>query len=170
VAAYIVARVNRPVERLLSHIGNAARNESPDIIPVTSNDELGRLAKAFNIMSARVRRRTLELERSRKQYRLLFEQVPCFISVIDKDFRIVRQNQRMREYFRGSVGMHCYEVYKRRKEKCELCLVEETFRDGRGYQREECGISVSGQEANYVSYTIPIFDDRGEVLYAMPSP
>jgi histidine kinase len=167
IAVYISVRVSRPVARLLEKTRALARDESTDRIAVNAQDELGQLAQAFNMMSARIQRRTRELLRSRQEYRILFEQVPCFISVIDRNFRIVRQNTRMREYFRGTVGMRCYEVYKRRFSKCDTCLVEETFRDGKGYQREECGISVSGTEANYVSYTIPIRDDKGDVLYAM---
>ncbi len=167
IAVYISARVHRPVARLLSRIRSLARDESTDRIPVTSQDEFGQLADAFNMMSARVQRRTRELERSREQYKTLFQQVPCFISVIDRNFRIVRQNTRMREYFRGTVGMRCYEVYKKRTEKCDQCLVEQTFLEGKGYHGEECGISVSGEEANYLSYTVPIHDDKGVPVYAM---
>jgi histidine kinase len=167
ISFYIRVRVNRPVVRLVDWIKGMAADESAKRIAVTSNDELGELAKAFNMMSARIQRRTRELERSRRQYRILFEQVPCFISVIDQNFRIVRQNSRMREYFRGTVGMRCYEVYKRRSEKCDVCVAAQTLSDGNTYHREECGLTVSGEETNYVSYTLPVHDDKGETTYAM---
>ena len=63
--------------------------------------------------------------------------------------------------------MRCYAVFKNGSEKCSPCLIEETFRDGRSYRREECGLTRAGEEANYLSYTIPIRNDRGEVIYAM---
>lgn len=164
---YITVRVNRPVKRLMSWIQNLALDSSSERIPVTSRDELGQLAKAFGLMSARIRRRTSELERSRQEFRNLFEQVPCFISVIDHDFKIVRQNTRMREYFRGTTGMHCYEVYKKRDKKCDVCVAELTLLDGKSYERQECGITISGEEANYVTHTVPVHNDKGDVLYAM---
>ncbi len=167
IATYITLRVNRPVGRLMSWIRNLDRQEGSAQIPITSKDELGQLARAFNLMSARIHRRTNELERSRHEYRILFEQVPCLISVIDRNFKIVRQNSKMREYFHGSTGMHCYEVYKRQGHKCEECVVDRTFSDGKGYERQECGLTVSGEEANYISYTIPVHDQKGDVLYAM---
>lgn len=167
IATYITLRVNRPVGRLMAWIRNLDRDVTTGQVPITSKDELGQLAKAFNIMSARIRRRTSELQRSRQEYRILFEQVPCLISVIDRNFKIVRQNSKMREYFRGTTGMQCYEVYKRRQHKCDVCVVDRTFADGKGYQRQECGLTLSGEEANYISYTIPVHDQKGGVVYAM---
>lgn len=165
--AYMILRVNKPVNSLLTWISAMMVGKPAGKSPLTSKDELGELAKAFTILSARMQRRTNELERSREQYRTLFEQVPCFISVIDRNFKIVRQNTKMREFFKGTVGMHCYEVYKKQPEKCDMCAVEDTFLDGRSYMREECGLTVSGEEANYLSYTVPVRDEKGMVPYAM---
>ncbi|MGD9818861.1 MAG: nitrogen regulation protein NR(II), partial [Desulfomonilaceae bacterium] len=39
--------------------------------------------------------------------------------------------------------------------------------DGATSQKQHCGLTVSGEEANYVSYTTPIFDQNGKVIYAM---
>jgi len=164
---YITVKVNRPVTRLIGWIKGLALGEPTGEMPVTSNDELGALASAFNMMNARIQRRTLELEKNREEYRTLFEQVPCLISVIDRNFKILRQNAKMREYFKGSVGMHCYEVYKRQPHKCEECVVERTFQDGMAYRRQECGITPSGEEAHYLSYTLPVLNRKGEVTYAM---
>ncbi|MEJ2717288.1 MAG: PAS domain-containing protein [Deltaproteobacteria bacterium] len=165
--AYILLRVDKPVNKLLAWINAMMVGKPAGKSPVNSRDELGQLAKAFSILSARMQRRTQELERSREQYRTLFEHVPCFISVIDRDFKIVRQNTKMREFFRGTIGMHCYEVYKKQPEKCDICSVADTFLNGKGYTREECGLTVSGEEANYLSYTVPVRDEKGEVICAM---
>ncbi len=164
---FVVLRVNRPVGRLLEAVRKVALGAKDENVPVTGRDELGELGRAFNLMSAKVARRTTELERSREEYRTLFEQVPCFISVIAPDFTIVRQNSKMREYFKGTVGMKCHEVYKKQHEKCIECPIERTFRTGQRYEREECGLTMAGEQANYLSYTVPIRNDNGEVVYAM---
>ncbi len=167
IGLYITLRVHRPVVKLLDWIKDTERGDRPRRIPVWSKDEIGQLAQAFNSMAARIERRTTELERSRTEYKTLFEQVPCFISVVNREFRIVRQNAAMRASFKGTVGMPCYKVYKQRSSKCEDCIVEQTFTTGRHYMKEQCGITVSGKEANYVSYTAPVRDEKGRTVYAM---
>ncbi|MEW6111251.1 MAG: PAS domain S-box protein [Thermodesulfobacteriota bacterium] len=167
IGLYIVVRVHKPVSRLRDATKKIAAGDFTYKVPVESKDQLGELAKSFNMMRDQIRRRTQELVRSRWEYKNLFEQVPCFICVIDKNFEIVRQNSYMRDLFRGSVGMHCYEVFKKRPSKCEDCHVDITLEEGKTCGREHCGLKVTGEEANYLSYTTPIVDDKGQVLYAM---
>ncbi|MHB8202560.1 MAG: HAMP domain-containing protein, partial [Desulfomonilaceae bacterium] len=127
IGLYIVFRVHRPVSRLQVAMQKVAVGDFSYRTPVESKDQLGQLAAAFNLMRDQIRRRTQELMRSRLEYKNLFEQVPCFISVIDKDFKIVRQNSHMTGLFKGSVGMRCYEVFKKKHERCEDCHAIRTF-------------------------------------------
>ena len=165
---YVTFRVYRPVKRLRDTAMKIALGDFSHKAVLDGNDEISECGLAFNIMGDQVRRRTQELGRSREDYKSLFEQVPCFICVINTDFEIVRQNSYMREQFKGSVGMRCYEVFKKRSAKCEDCHMDVTFQEGKtsGPERH-CGLTVSGEEANYVSYTTPIVDDKGQILYAM---
>lgn len=167
ISLYIVFRVNRPLTRLQEATAKIATGDFSHKVPVNSTDQLGELARSFNIMRSQIGRRTQELVRSRWEYKNLFEQVPCFICVINKDYEIVRQNSHMRDLFSGTTGMHCYEVFKKRSTKCEDCHVDSTLRDGKISGREHCGLKVTGEEANYISYTTPIVDDKGNTLYAM---
>jgi histidine kinase len=167
IGIYITYRVNRPVSRLRDASMNIALGDFGHKLAVESQDQIGECAWAFNLMRDQMRRRTQELTRSREQYKTLFEQVPCFICVINKEFKIVRQNSYMRELFRGSTGMRCHEVFKKRAEKCEDCHVESTFQEAKTSRKEHCGLKVTGEEANYLSYTTPVLDEKGEVLYAM---
>jgi histidine kinase len=167
IGLYVTFRVHRPVTQLRNAAMKIALGDFSEKLVAKSKDQIGQCAWAFNLMRDQIRRRTRELTRSREEYKGLFEQVPCFICVIDKDFEIVRQNSYMRELFRGSTGMKCYEVFKKRTTKCEDCHVDVTFQEAKASGKEHCGLKVTGEEANYVSYTTPIVDDKGQVLYAM---
>ena len=167
IALYLTFRVHRPVKRLRDTAMKIALGDFSHKVVLDGHDEISECGWAFNIMRAQVQRRTQELIRSRENYKGLFEQVPCFICVINRDFEIVRQNSYMRKLFQGSTGMPCYEVFKKRVTKCEDCHVDITFKEGKTSGREHCGLTVSGEEANYVSYTTPIVDEEGQVLYAM---
>jgi len=167
IGLYLTFRVHRPVTHLRDAAMQLALGDYSHKLEINRGDQVGECGWAFNMMRDQVRRRTQELSRSREEFKSLFEQVPCFICVINKDFEIVRQNSYMRELFRGCTGMRCYEVFKKRSTKCEDCHVDATFRDGKASGKEHCGLKVSGEEANYLSYTTPIVGDKGQVLYAM---
>jgi histidine kinase len=167
IGVYVALRVHRPLARLRSAAMSIALGDYNYKLGIDSRDEIGECAWAFRVMRNQIRRRTNELMHSREEFRTLFEQVPCFICVVNKDFEIVRQNSYMRKHFRGSTGMPCYQVFKKQKHKCDDCHVDIAFKEAKASGREHCGLTVSGEEANYVSYTTPIFDKDGNVVYAM---
>ena len=66
-------------------------------------------------------------KRLQKEYQTLFEKVPCYVAVINRDLRVVRANERFRETFGEPMGEHCYHLFKRKHEPCPECPVERTF-------------------------------------------
>ena len=167
IGVYLAFRVHRPVNRLRNAIKKVATGDFTYKVPEDSKDEIGQCAQGFNIMRDQIRRRTQELMRSRWEYKNLFEQVPCFICVINKNFEIVQQNSLMMDMFKGGIGVHCYEVFKKTVTKCANCHVEATLASAATSWREHCGLNVAGEEVNYISYTSPVLDEKGQVLYAM---
>ena len=71
-----------------------------------------------------------ETKRLKREYRVLFEGVPCYVAVLNKDYRVVRANRRIRETFGKTTGQYCHQVFKDRSSRCRDCPVEKTFRDG----------------------------------------
>ena len=102
-----------------------------------------------------------ETRQWQRQYDLFFERVPCYVSVIDRDFRIVRANEKFRETFGEVHGRHCYEVYKRRSGPCRDCPAARTFRDGREHTATEIGIQKDGRLMHYVVTTTPLSRTKG---------
>lgn len=100
---------------------------------------------------------------SQEKYRLLFEEVPCFISMQDRDLRIVEANRFHREAFGTSYGGKCYEVYKRRSTECQPCIVRQTFEDGETRTHEEVVTSRHGERMNVVVTTAPVRNADGDI-------
>jgi histidine kinase len=94
-----------------------------------------------------------ETRRWQREYNLFFERVPCYVSVIDRNYRIVRANEKFREGFGEAGGRFCYEVYKRRKRPCPRCPAALTFEDGADHVSEQVGIHKDGTPAYYVVTT-----------------
>ncbi|WP_457552337.1 ATP-binding protein [Desulfobacula sp.] len=72
----------------------------------------------------------IQLKRTAEEYKLLFEQVPCYVVVIDKEFKIVRANKLASDMIKNLKGEYCYSALKGRKEKCIECTARRTFEDG----------------------------------------
>ena len=90
---------------------------------------------------------------------LLFDEMPGFVSVQDRERRIVRTNRRFRERFGDGLGRRCWEVCKQRIEDCESCPVVRTFETGEGQQAEERVTTLDGGEIPIILYTQPIRND-----------
>lgn len=97
----------------------------------------------------------------------LFELVPCMITVQDRDYRLLKYNQEFIDRFDPKPGDYCYHAYKGRDDRCSICPVESTFKDGRSHWSEEAGINKDGSKTHWVVRTAPIKNDRGEVVAAM---
>jgi len=100
-------------------------------------------------------------------YRQYFEAMPCYLTVQDRDLRVITANSRFREAFGDYEGRYCYQVYKHRSEKCEVCPVEKTFQDGRSHSSEERVKALDGREVSVIVYTEPIRDAGGNITAVM---
>lgn len=99
-----------------------------------------------------------------KQY---FEEMPCYISVQDKDLRIMETNRRFKEDFGEGIGEYCYKVYKHREEKCPFCPVVRTFENGQSITQEEVVTSLRDEQMNVLVTTAPIRDADGLIISVM---
>jgi PAS domain S-box-containing protein len=94
-----------------------------------------------------------ETRQWQREYDLFFERVPCYVSVIDRNLRIVRANEKFREAFGEAKGRYCYEAYKRRKKPCSHCPAALTFQDGAEHVSSQVGVHQDGTPAYYVVTT-----------------
>jgi len=101
-----------------------------------------------------------EREQSQQHYNLLFERVPCYITIIDRNYRIARANEKFRETFGEVRGKFCYEVYKRRTTPCDNCPAALTFEDGLEHSSTQVGVTRTGAPSHYRVNTSPL--SRGE--------
>jgi PAS domain S-box-containing protein len=102
-----------------------------------------------------------------REYNLLFERVPCFITVIDSQYKILRANERFRQTFGESTGKSCFQAYKNRSEPCQDCPAEQTFSDGLERVVTQTGIAKDGSETDYVVTTAPLRRGSGEVMHVI---
>jgi PAS domain S-box-containing protein len=108
-----------------------------------------------------------QLQRSKARYRLIFDEVPCYISIQNRDLGIVDANRRFRDKFGRALGRQCFQVYKHREEECVSCAVRRTFDDGQVHSSEEVVSGMDGDAVHTLVYTAPIRNELGEILNVM---
>ena len=100
-------------------------------------------------------------------YDQYFEEMPCYLSVHDREFRIIEGNRRFRKDFGDRIGDYCYRVYKQRDEVCPDCPVEMTFRDGKSHPSEQTLTTKDGREVKVLVHTRAFKDENGEITSVM---
>ena len=164
---FILRFVKRPINSIMNETRLIANGEYYSRIEVDQEDEMGVLSMAINKMSSKIGEKQQELNKQRNEYQTLFERVPCIITVQDRDYRLIRYNREFSDKFNPQPGDYCYDAYKGRKQKCEICPVEQTFEDGRPHFSEERGLSKDGKPTHWIVNTAPIKNENGEVVAAM---
>ena len=164
---FVMRFVNRPVKKLINRTQEIAKGDYNSTVQLKQNDEMGQLGKAIDKMGHEIAQKETELNKQRDEYMLLFEQVPCLITVQDKNYKLLRYNKEFSDRFDPEPGDHCYHAYKGRSKKCEKCPVELTFASGKSFSTEETGIDKDGSTKHWIVRTSPIVNEKGDVIAAM---
>ncbi len=167
IGLFVVRFVNRPIKKLISSTWRIGNGQYDDEVQADRRDEIGQLALAINQMRKQIREKQDELNKQKEEYRNLFEHAPCYITVQDQDFKLLRYNREFAEKFEPKAGDYCYQAYKGRTQRCEICPVVETFEDGQPRTSEETGINKDGTRSFWMVRTSPIVNAEGKVVAAM---
>ena len=167
IGLFILRFVNQPIRKLIHETRRIAQGDYSRSIDAEESFEMEQLAEAINDMAKQIESKQDELNKQTDRFRQLFEQVPCAITVQDRNYRLIEYNQEFEDTFAPKAGDFCYYAYKGRTEKCENCPVERTFRDGGTHYSEEAGLTKSGEPAHWIVRTSPIRDEAGEIVAAM---
>jgi PAS domain S-box-containing protein len=108
-----------------------------------------------------------ETSRWQNEYQIIFDRVPCFITVIDSNYRIIRSNEAFRTRFGDVVGKYCYEVYKKRDSRCPECPARQTFKDGQVHSAYQLGIDKTGGKTHYVVSTSPLGRGSADIAHVI---
>jgi len=97
----------------------------------------------------------------------LFDEVPCYISIQDRDFHVIEANRKLIEDFGEPISRKCYEVYKGRADRCPECPVARTYDDGGEHTSEETIFDRRGLPHKVIVNTKPLHNRAGEIVAVM---
>ncbi|MBW2138346.1 MAG: response regulator [Deltaproteobacteria bacterium] len=157
-------------QRSKETIKDSTGREFPVIVhtaPIRSKEQEAELVMEMSVDIMEITRLQEELRATQERYQQLFDEVPCYISVQDRDFRITAMNRKFKEDFGGRIGNHCYEVYKHRSEICPDCPALKTFGEETSQQYETVVTSRKGDQYNVLIWTAPLRNTFGEVTHVL---
>ncbi len=114
-----------------------------------------------------IKNNQLEFNSLHDDYENLFDIVPCIITVQDRNFRILKYNQKFSDKFGLKKGDFCFKAYKGLDAKCQVCPLEKTFKDGETHFDEQSGVNKDGKEEHWIVKTSPIKNSNGDIIAAM---
>lgn len=108
-----------------------------------------------------------ELRTTQRKYRQLFDEVPCYIAVIDRDFHLTETNKLFKKDFGEQSGSFCFDLFKNRDKRCSDCPVVKTFEDGTSHHTETVVMSRNKEQFNVLIWTAPIRNVKGDITHVM---
>ncbi len=107
------------------------------------------------------------LSEEQKEYQALLQSVTDYVIAVNRNYQVIMAN----DLFINKLGTRsegfCYKAWKNRDDKCDDCLVEKSFRDGRVHQNEEAIVLKDGRIAQMLIKSTPVKDDQGKIVYVL---
>jgi histidine kinase len=164
---FLMIFVNRPIKQLIVGTRLIGEGHYDHQVEVSREDEIGQLGSAINQMGRQIGEKQDELNKQRDEYQGLFERVPCFITVQDRNLRVLKYNREITRNFDPHPGDFCYRAYKNRSEPCMICPVAKTFETGVTHESEEIVVNKDGTESWWLVRTAPIRNSAREITAVM---
>lgn len=93
----------------------------------------------------------------------ILDHLPCYISIQDRDLKILFVNENFKRDFGDGTGKQCHTVYKGSPDICPNCPVRKTFQDRRVHITEETVRLSNGKICQIFIQASPILDENGNV-------
>lgn len=143
-----IIRVNRTLKQTLTDLEK-------------SREELGRSEELTRSL-------TLAAEREHARSQEILESIHDGISIMDRNYRILYQNQRLIELLGYHFGELCYQAYRHSDEICPGCPLEATIRDACPHTTVTMFDTSDGQ-LYFEALASPLRDDQGQIFAAIES-
>ncbi|MDM8537139.1 HAMP domain-containing sensor histidine kinase [Desulfobacterales bacterium HSG17] len=97
-------------------------------------------------------------------FKSVLDALPCYVLLVDRQFKIIYANKSLGDDFGDVTNTMCFSILKGLPEKCDACLVEQTFMDKQVHMGEGTLIMPSGQENQIIMLTTPVLGIMGDAM------
>jgi two-component system response regulator HydG len=100
-------------------------------------------------------------------FEAVLDNVTDAIIVIDKDLKVIFQNEAVHRMYGSKLGEHCFEAYRGRKEPCENCIILEVIKDGKPRRALRDLQRPDGNIMWIEIFSGPFRDEEGKIIGAV---
>ncbi len=155
---FLITIATKPLMLLFNAARKIEKGEYPELRDISSNDEIGELASAFNRMSVSIRERESKLIESENRIRELFERVEHAIFRLDNKGRVIEANSKFFDLF-GNTDM--IRDILTGEETVRSCFQEAS--SGKAFHWEEKARGRENTEINILLSLYPEIGRSGEI-------
>jgi len=159
---YLIYRqMLKAMKELLDTTVSIAEGNLDSRVTVTSGDELGELAGAFNLMAHAIAKREQELVLVRNSMVAMFDGITEGIAYIGRDYRILHAN-RAYATFQGHsreaevAGRICHDLFREGQQACENCPGRIALETGRSAVAEREVLREDGERQVLRIHAYPV--------------
>jgi PAS domain S-box-containing protein len=104
-----------------------------------------------------------QLEEERNKLQSVLEAMGDGLTIHNRDYEIIYQNEVLKNVFGEHSGEKCYHVYEGKDDICEGCPVKMAFEDGKSHTSERTVTMPSGEIGIWENIANPIRDAAGNI-------
>jgi PAS domain S-box-containing protein len=104
------------------------------------------------------------LQTEKNKLQSLIDAMEYGLTIQDRDYNIIYQNEVLRSIFGDRPGEKCYRVYEGKDKLCDGCPAEKAFRDGKSHTSERKVVLPSGEVTLWENTANPIRDAGGRIV------
>jgi PAS domain S-box-containing protein len=132
--------------------------------PIYNDDGDVELVLEVSAGTADVDKLRKELQTSQHRYEQLFDAVPCFVSVLDRQRRFTAINRLFKDEFGDRTGADFFDLFMIRKDVFDSSPIHLTYSDGRPHQGEMVLLTNAGKRFDMMVWTAPLATAAGKLL------
>lgn len=111
--------------------------------------------------------KTEESDIKKLYYQAAIRSLTDYMIVINRNYEIIQANELFIKEFGMLSKGQCYNIWKDRNEKCEECLVEKTFQDGRERWNLEDIVMKDGRITQMLVKATPVKNGQGKIVHVI---
>ncbi|MDH5364038.1 MAG: PAS domain S-box protein, partial [Dehalococcoidia bacterium] len=129
-------------------------------------DAKGRIVSCLEIVRNINERKQAEevFQAERNKLQSIIDAMEDGLTIQDKDYNIIYQNELVKTIFGDRLGEKCYRVYEGKEKLCDGCPVEKAFKDGKSHTSERRVVLPSGEVTFWENTANPIRDAKGRIV------
>lgn len=156
----LVFAISKPLERLILDTQQIANGNYESKVLIKTNDEIESLAESINTMATTIQKYTDQLKNQRDALRMILDNIPGNLLIIDSEYRIVATNGSQGCFYKKFSphnnklyeSKKCYAEFYNRSAPCDKCPINKIF--------ENNNLEIAVDEEIYHIKLEKIYDEK----------